>query len=82
MDALLDPSVQNVLLGVAANAISSLPATTGRRVRKGLGGPVHSEDAAKLLKDAAALTSDAFRWSGPGKVEEVCCSLRHLKLPG
>src|SRR5438128_12616813 len=75
MDVLADPSVQNVLLGVTANALTSLFATTGRRARKLLAIPSEAENAAKLLKDAAAATSDTFQWSGPGKIEEVCLFL-------
>jgi hypothetical protein len=73
---LLDPNVQNVILGVVANGITGILGKAGRQLRKvAIGDKTQEIDLPALLKRSIQSVADAIQWTGPGRLEEICLYL-------
>src|SRR6201986_824234 len=73
----MDPNIQNVILGLVANGLTSLLSGTyqlGKKlVRKQH--PSASPQLQRILQKALEDVSEAIEWTGPPSLEEVCIFL-------
>src|SRR5438132_2059194 len=77
----MDPNVQNILLGAAANALTSILERGVRATRHLLRARDQTpESIAGLLSQATAETSDTFTWKGKAPIEEVCLFLSSAEV--
>jgi hypothetical protein len=73
---LMDPSVQNIILGVVANGITAVLGQASRKARKLICGVNDQKtDLQSLLKKSINNVAETIKWPGPGRLEEVCLFL-------
>jgi hypothetical protein len=79
---MMDPTVQNVLLGVLTNALSAvLSATLSGTARIAVGDELSQRLSMRrtslepILQEAVQSLSDTIPWKGPGPVEHLCLFL-------
>src|ERR1041385_7504099 len=72
----MDPNLQNIILGVTANALTYVLSTAARGTRTLLAEPKpEGSPVQELLVAATESTSETFVWAGPRPVEEICLFL-------
>jgi len=73
---LMNPNVQNIILGVVANAITTMLGQAGRKAHKLIVGEKEQKaDLQALLKKSINDLAGTIQWPGPGRLEEVCLFL-------
>lgn len=72
----MDANLQNILLGVAGNVLTSFLAVTYRGIRDYLAPNQKAGfDLQNSLESTTEKLSEIMNWGGPGRVEEVCLFL-------